>query len=279
METDLPDIIKKKNVFSLQVVESKREELGIEDGSAYTKEGSHVALTLHGRHYAYNDFLARSSRYTNIPIQILHHAICQVVANGCQITDEMFNEDSLTRLIAAVDDWKCNELLGFVRYKQANYKVKETKLTNVDGSVKKEVVQAYIGRKMVPGTTPDRYLYDAYAHDSDLELENIRTQISDVVVYGKIPSHSICIPTVASSNYSPDFMYVVKRTDGSKELNIVIETKAYDKESHITPDEDTKISCAEEFFKTMSDHGYIVHFRKQINSTGIKAIIDKLMEE
>jgi type III restriction enzyme len=74
-------------------------------------------------------------------------------------------------------------------------------------------------------------------------------------------------------------MYVVKRTDGSKELNIVIETKAYDKESNITPDEDTKISCAEEFFKTMAANGYTVHFRKQINSTGVKAIIDKLMEE
>ena len=29
----------------------------------------------------------------------------------------------------------------------------------------------------------------------------------------------------------------------------------------------------------MVANGYIVYFRKQINSTGIKAIIDKLMEE
>ena len=278
LESDLPGIIETKHVFSLQVVDSKREEMGIEDGAAYLKEGSHVSLTLHGRHYAYNDFLTRSSKHTNIPIHILHNAICQSVANGCHITNEMFNEDSMTRLIAAVDDWKCNELLSSVRYKQANYEAKETKLTNADGSVKKEVVQAYIGNKIVPGTPPEKYLYDAYAHDSGLELENIRTQISDVVVYGKIPSHSICIPTVASSNYSPDFMYVVKKTDGSKELNIVIETKAYDKESHISPDEDTKISCAEEFFKTMTANGYTVHFRKQINSTGIKAIIDSLMD-
>ena len=71
----------------------------------------------------------------------------------------------------------------------------------------------------------------------------------------------------------------MKKTDGSKELNIVIETKAYDKESHISPDEDTKISCAEEFLKTMSANGYTVHFKKQINSTGIKAIIDSLIEE
>lgn len=279
LEKDLPGIIETKHVFSLQVVDSKREEMGIEDGTAYLKEGSHVSLTLHGRHYAYNDFLTRSSKHTNIPIQILHNAICQAVANGCQITNEMFNEDSMSRLIAAVDDWKCNELLSSVRYKQANYEAKETKLTNADGSVKKEVVQAYIGNKIVPGTPPDKYLYDAYAYDSGLELENIKTQISEVVVYGKIPSHSICIPTVASSNYSPDFMYVVKKTDGSKELNIVIETKAYDKESHISPDEDTKISCAEEFFKAMTVNGYSVHFRKQINSTGIKAIIDSLMDK
>ena len=110
-----------------------------------------------------------------------------------------------------------------------------------------------------------------------LTVWNIKTDIDEVVVYGKIPSHSICIPTVASSNYSPDFMYVVKRTNGSKELNVVIETKAYDKESHTTPDEDTKISCAEAFFKAMTDSGYTVHFRKQINSTGVKAIIDSLL--
>lgn len=124
--------------------------MGIENGAAYLKEGSHVSLTLHGRHYAYNEFLTRSSKHTNIPIQILHNAICQAVAQGCQITNEMFNEDSMARLIAAVDDWKCNELLSSVRYKQANYEAKETKLTNADGSVKKEVVQAYIGNKIVP---------------------------------------------------------------------------------------------------------------------------------
>ena len=72
-------------------------------------------------------------------------------------------------------------------------------------------------------------------------------------------------------------MYVVKKSDGSKELNIVIETKAYDKESHISPDEDTKILCAEEFFKAMAANGYSVQFRKQINSTGVKNIIDDLI--
>ena len=279
LEKELPSLINDKRVFSLQTAESTREELATENGTAYLKEERHAEVTLHGRHFAYHEFLTHSSKHTNIPVHILHHAICQAAKNGCQLTDEMLNEDSVSRLVAAVDDWKCRELLSFVHYKQANYKAKETKLTNANGTVKKEVVQTYIGKKIVPGTPPAMYLYDAYAYDSGLELENIKTEIEEVVVYGKIPSHSICIPTVASSNYSPDFMYVVKRTDGSKELNIVIETKAYDKESHITPDEDTKISCAEEFFQAMTNDGYTVHFRKQINSTGIKAIINSLIIE
>lgn len=264
-------------MFSLQTVESSRKVLEFEGNVAVANEGSHAELTLHDRHYGYNEFLKLASRYTNIPVHTLHRTICEAAIGGYQLTNEMFNDSSLTRLIGAVDDWKCDQLVGFVRYKQANYMVKETKLTNADGTVKDEVVQAYIGNKSVPGVPPVKYLYDAYAHDSGLELQNIKTEIDEVIVYGKIPSHSICIPTVASSNYSPDFMYVVKKSDGSKELNIVIETKAYDKETHISPDEDTKISCAEEFFKAMAANGYTVHFRKQINSTGVKNIIDELV--
>ena len=277
IEEALPVIMRDKHVFSLQTIASSREELGIQDGTAYLKEGSQAEFTLHNSHYAYNDFLRRAARHTNIPLHVLHKAICKAAGEGCRITNEMFNESSLTRLIAAVEDWKCRELAGLVRYKQANYRVKETKLTNADGSVKDEVVQAFIGRKLVPGTPPAKYLYDAFAHDSDLELQNIRTDIDEVLVYGKIPSHSICIPTVASSNYSPDFMYLVKKKNGTQELNIVIETKAYDKESQISDDENVKISCAEAFFKEMTANGFAVHFCKQINSTDVKKIINDLI--
>ena len=277
IEAALPDIIKDKHVFALQTVETSRKVIQFDGNVAVANEWTHAQLTLHNRHYAYNDFLKRASRHTNIPLHMLHKAICEAVDNGCKITDEIFNDGSLTRLTMAVDDWKCEQLVGLVRYKQANYMMKETKLTNADGSVKDEVVQAYIGNKSVSGNPPQNYLYDAYAHDSWLELQNMKTEIEEVVVYGKIPSKSICIPTVASSNYSPDFMYVVKKADGTKELNIVIETKAYDKESKIAPDEETKISCAEEFFKEMTANGYAVHFRKQINSTAVKNIIDDLL--
>lgn len=277
MEEALPDIIKANHVFSLQTVASSRKIIEIENNVAFAKEGSNMELTLHDRHYGYREFLRRATRHTNIPMHVLHNAICRVVKDGCQITNEMFNDSSLTRLIGAVDDWKCERLVGFVRYKQANYMAKETKLTNADGSVRDEVVQAYIGRMCVRGEPQAKYLYDAFAYDSPLELQNIKAEIEEVIVYGKIPSHSICIPTVASSNYSPDFMYVVRKADGTRELNVVIETKAYDKMSKVSPDEDTKISCAEEFFRAMTASGYTVHFRKQINSMAVRSIVNDLL--
>lgn len=279
MAEALPTLIHDKHVFSLQVLDSSREQVSIENGRAKNTEAASAEITVSGRHYAYNEFLAKATRKTNIPAHTLHAALCRAAAAGEHITNEMFNEGSLARLVGAVDDWKSNELTGLVRYRQANYMVRETKLTNADGSVKDEVVQTYIGSKCVPGEPPAKYLYDAYAHDSDLELKNIRTDIDEVIVYGKIPSHSICIPTVASSNYSPDFMYVVRKTDGSKELNIVIETKAYDKESQVAPDEDKKIRCAEEFFHAMEAGGFRIKFRKQLNTLGVKAIIDDLIRQ
>lgn len=279
LQVALPILIKDKYIFSLQVLDSSRATLGFEHGSAYINEATKAEITVKGRHYAYNVFLVRASKSTNIPVTILHNAFRSAVANGVEITPEMFNEDSLARLIRAVDDWKCTELTGLVRYRQANYRVRETKLTNTDGSVKDEVVQTFIGSKLIPGEPPAKYLYDAYAHDSELELDNIKSEIDEVIVYGKIPSHSICIPTVASSNYSPDFMYVVKKSDGTKELNIVIETKAYDKESLVAPDEEQKIKCAEEFFNAMIADGYSVRFRKQLNTSGVKTIINELIQD
>ena len=279
LEKVLPQLLVEKQVFAVQTATSERSLLGFEERMAVAKEGTFAELTLQNRHYAYGEFLKRASQLTGVPAAMLHKAVCRAAADGAALTDEMFNSGSLTRLAVALDDWKCSRLTGFVRYRQADYTARETKLTNADGSVKNEVVQAYIGTKCAAGVPPERYLYDAYAHDSGLELQNMRTEIDEVVVYGKIPSHSICIPTVASSNYSPDFMYVVKRADGSKELNVVIETKAYDKESHISQDEQTKISCAEQFFKAMSECGYKVHFRKQINGIGVKNIIGALMSK
>lgn len=129
----------------------------------------------------------------------------------------------------------------------------------------------------VEGTPSDKYLYDSIAFDSPLEKENIKADIEEVIVYAKIPKSSIAIPTIVGENYSPDFMYVVKRKDGTKELNIVVETKAVENKTSLRGIEKAKIECAEAFFKQLTLDGYTVSFHTQINNVKIKQIIDDVI--
>lgn len=102
--------------------------------------------------------------------------------------------------------------------------------------------------------------------------------IEEVVVYGKIPRSSISIPTITGENYSPDFMYVVKKKSGAKELNIVVETKLVEGKSDIRGMEEAKIKCAEEFFKQLTIDGYKVSFHTQISNKKVKQIIETFLK-
>lgn len=72
-------------------------------------------------------------------------------------------------------------------------------------------------------------------------------------------------------------MYVVKKANGERELNIVVETKAIENETTLRGNEKIKISCAERFFEQLKFDGYTVHFRKQLNHQSIKTIIHELV--
>ena len=128
----------------------------------------------------------------------------------------------------------------------------------------------------------DRYLYDAYTYDSRLERSNLRaSDIDEVVVFGKIPRKSIAIPTITNESYSPDFMYMVKKTDGTKELNIIVETKGVDAPAHLRDVEKKKISCAKKFFHQLREDfpELNVNFRDQLNNQQLRTIIDEVLRE
>ena len=103
--------------------------------------------------------------------------------------------------------------------------------------------------------------------------------IDEVVVYGKIPRNSIAIPTIAGESYSPDFMYVVKKDNGEKELNVVVETKDVKSKSDLRDIESTKIKCAEVFFKNLSAQGYNVCFRTQLGNENMLQIVKDVLQQ
>lgn len=146
------------------------------------------------------------------------------------IPADHINEYSAANIVNAFVDWRIEKLQTRFRYSRSNQPVMETALTYKDGSPREVIKQGKVGTMFVEGTPSDKYLYNHIAFDSPLEKENImHSEIDEIVVYGKIPKSSIAIPTIVGETYSPDFMYVVERKDGTKELNIVVETKLVEK--------------------------------------------------
>nr|MBP8641182.1 hypothetical protein [Oscillospiraceae bacterium] len=79
--------------------------------------------------------------------------------------------------------------------------------------------------------------------------------------------------------YSPDFMYVVKKTSGEKELNIVVETKDVENKSVLRKEEEARIGCARVFFDMLSKDGYTVYFHEQLNNKRMAQIINEVLAQ
>lgn len=229
------------------------------------------------RPIAYNVFIKRISRFTNIPITIFHKAMCEYVKRHGSVDAKYINETSMNAFINNFQEWKNHNLQGRFRYVKSNTPLGETALTYADGSPREDIAQGRIGTKLELGTPSIKYLYDVIAYDSPLEQQNIMADIESIVVYGKIPRSSIAIPTITGGTYSPDFMYIIRRKNGDKELNIVVETKDVENHDTLSGLEEIKISCAEIFFKILEEDGYKVHFHTQLGKKHMKQIIDEVL--
>lgn len=281
----LDTILETGNIFTDRVVASRRDIVVSDGNHMSSNSGSGVQYTIN-QALPYGVFLKRVSDVTNISLEKIHSAICRYTKKSGKIKDSHFNEQAIGALVQSFTDWKIETLQGRFRYKKTDGSTEATALTYADGSVREEIAQGRIGIKVKEGDAADKYLYDAKAYDSPLELEDIESDIdgglsgiAEVIVYGKIPRSSIAIPTIAGGTYSPDFMYVVKKANGDKELNIVVETKDVENKSTLRGVEAAKIKCAEVFFKNLSAQGYNVHFRTQLNNKKMLQIVKDVLNQ
>ena len=153
----------------------------------------------------------------------------------------------------------------------------ETALTDSNGNVKSSILQADVGIFSKTDDIPEKFLYDKLIYDSLLEENNIvSSDISEVLVYGKIPRRSIKIPVCFGGTYSPDFMYIIKNKDGSLQYNFIIETKDVYSNGALRDEEKKKILCGYEFFKQLEAAGYNVIFEEQVKTDNIVAMIKKI---
>lgn len=269
-------LFEKPGVFTDMVMRSERDKVDSTGTEMRIVRESGVQYMIR-KPLPYHIFLKHISNATNLPIKVLHSALCKFAGkHGTDFTAHI-NENSVAGFCSEFAVWKNDHLQGHFRYERSRSPLSATALTYADGTVRNEISQGRIGTKIIPGTPSSKYLYDTYAYDSPLEKDNITADIESVTVYGKIPRSSIAIPTITGGMYSPDFMYVVKRTDGSKELNIIVETKDVEGKTDLRGDEKAKIECAKVFFETLTADGYTVHFRDQLGNKQMYQIINEVL--
>lgn len=279
LDDNIEDIVLsifEKDVFTTLVMSSERNKIHSDGSTVNVISEAGVQYVVSSR-IPYSLFLKRISNVTNLPIKVLHVALCRYAKKHGTSFTTLLNDNSVAAFCKEFATWKTENLQGRFKYERSKAPLGATALTYADGSVRSEVAQGRIGTKIVPGTPSAKYLYDAYAYDSPLERDNIMADIEEVIVYGKIPRASIAIPTIAGSMYSPDFMYVVKHSNGDKELNIIIETKDVEGKTDLRSEEKVKIDCAKVFFNTLTADGYKVHFRTQIGNKQMIQIINEVM--
>lgn len=249
--------------------DGKRMEITDIAGSTYSRYEYIEAMQ-------YNDFLQMVSKATFIPLQTIHSALVDYHQLNPIDNDTFFTRKTAVNLIKAYKKRVANVMLSRIEYKKMDVSVHPTALTNIDGTLKK-VAAHDIGTKYLSEKPQKNYLYNEFFYDSN-ENETINEEISEVIVFGKIPKGSIRIPVINGQTYSPDFAYVVKQRDGKTRLNVVIESKNKE-ERYLSIDEKDKIKLANRFFEAINDSDIKVEFREQLKGVHISQIIKKILNE
>ncbi len=157
-----------------------------------------------------------------------------------------------------------------------------TSLHDDDGSYKSEIKSNALGRFCADDTPRENFLYDTIVYDSNFEkaiMLNDQEQVDDykITVFAKLPKISIPTPY---KHYNPDFAYLMNTSEG-KTLFLVVESKGYNSENEIPPDEMMKINYAEKFFEKLQKElpNIKIIFKKRINRQDLASLLDELRGE
>jgi type III restriction enzyme len=265
---------KQQTVFSDDGIRAKNLKISIEKGMAVVNEeiiiqdNDMIKISTMN----YDDFLKQLAIMLNINIKTTHKSFIE-----SDIDVNQFLNVSTIRLIKKKFDnylmYNAIDKFG-IEYLKVTNTIHPTKLTNDMGNVKNEISASDVGVLFSNDQVASNYIFDELFYDSELEKDNIRTTINEVVVFTKIPKNSIKIPIAGGKSYSPDFAYVINFDSGKKKLYFVVETKNAEEEN-LKPEEIQKIKHAEKFFgdtvkikfKTQFSNTKMVNLIREINNS------------
>lgn len=226
----------------------------------------------------YGEFLKVNADKLGINIETIHAGFIELLERGIVDINDHLNYETTRKIKQAFNEYILSNAFGNleIKYNKISSVVHPTVLTDKNGNPLQKILASKVGVENDNSITPnDNYLYDECYFDSELERLNIITgaEIKEIIVYAKIPKGSIQIPIVGGGSYSPDFAYVVEFSDGSKRLNLIVETKDKTK-GDLNENEKIKIAHAEELFKSLD---VSIRFEKQLSNFKISNIINKIL--
>ena len=260
------------NSFKPKGVQTRVGTLNFEEGIAFYQEVQSVDdEILPISTMSYKSFLIELSKKLHLNIQTLHSVFVNI-KESLDINIYL-NQQTINVIKAGFNKYLLDHAFSdfSIGYNKVTNKIHPTKLTDKDGEALESINASDIGVKFLNERVADNYLFEELYFDSDLERENIQTNISEIIVFTKIPKSSIKIPVAGGGTYSPDFAYVIKSKDGKKRLHLVVETK--DKgERDLYIDEKQKIEHAKKLFEHLSDE-IKIEFKKQLRGNKMVDLI------
>ncbi len=273
-KTLFTDFLKaQKGNFIVDGVNEKIAKVEIKDNKASVSEPESV----YGRRAAiistmkYSDFLKELAKMLNINIKTLHQSIIDSKTD----INTFLNTTTLRIIKQSFDHYlMANAIDKFsLEYKKVSNNIHPTKLTDEEGNVLKEISASDIGILFSDEKVDSKYFFEELYFDSDLEKTNMKTDITEVIVFTKIPKNSIKIPVAGGKSYSPDFAYVLKFKDGEQKLYFIVEAKNVVGEQELREEEKHKIKYAEKFF-----NGKVkIEFKTQFSKNKIIDLIKELL--
>lgn len=260
-----------KDYFSIDGIKERTAKIEIENDKAQVKEEAEIYGNeiLPVSTMKYSDFLKESAKVLNINIKTLHQSFIE-----SKLDINKYLNNTTIRIIKQkfVNYLMYNAIDKFgIEYQKVSNKIHPTKLTDEKGKVLSEISASDIGILYSDEKVSDSYLLDELFYDSELEKENIKKNLHEVIVFTKIPKNSIKIPVAGGKSYSPDFAYVLNFKDNSKKLYFIVETKGKEEEK-IDREERQKIRHAEKFFGDTIK----IKFKTQFSNKKIENLIREI---
>ena len=264
---DIKDKIKNASI------RDKKVKVNIKNGEAVSNEEylTDSAEIIPIVTMTYHEFLKALSKAIKANPKTLHSVFKELIS---EFNINNFLEEATVKALKNDFDkfilYKSTDKFG-ITYQKIAHSVHPTKLTNKNGEPLDGIDASDIGILYSPEKVADNYYLKELFYDSELEKENIKTNVEKVVVFTKIPKNSIKIPVAGGGTYSPDFAYVLKTKDGESRLYFVIETKNVSSKEDLRKEEIKKIEHAQKFF------GNKIRFETQFSNKKIVQLIQEIL--